>query len=221
MAEFTGRTLAQETNDGWTAGLHPEDFGPQQAAFADAFDKRVPFVLEHRPRRSDGQYRVSRQRRAASMAWPLAGYIGACVDITERKEAAATIGNFEQRKSTFLASLAHELRNPLAPIRSSIELLQRMPANSDPRAARAQDIIERQCARLAELVDDLLDLSRIDSGNVQLKRERVDVAQAIERAVARHAAVIRDRGSSCSSTFLASGCAVVADADDWSRSSAT
>ena len=88
-----------------------------------------------------------------------------------------------------------------------------MPANSDPRAARAQDIIERQCARLAELVDDLLDLSRIDSGNIQLKRERVDVAQAIERAVARHAAVIRDRRQQLQLDVPRERLRVVADAD--------
>jgi PAS domain S-box-containing protein len=213
--EFTGRTLAQETGDGWTAGLHPEDFGPQQAAFADAFEKRVPFVLEYRLRRNDGQYRWFLDNGAPRFDGDghFAGYIGACVDITERKEAAATIGNFEQRKSTFLASLAHELRNPLAPIRSSIELLQRMPANADPRAARAQDIIERQCARLAEIVDDLLDLSRIDSGNIQLKRERVDVAQAIERAVARHAAVIRDRRQHLQLDVPRERLRVVGDAD--------
>ena len=193
--EFTGRTLDEEAGTGWTAGIHPEDFGAQQAAFADAFDARKPFTVEFRLRRRDGAYRWILETGAPRFdgAGTFAGYIGACVDITERKEAEATLGNFERRKSAFLASLAHDLRNPLAPIRSSIELLQRMPASGDPRAARAQEIIARQCARLAELVDELLDLSRIDSGAIQLKEGPVDVAQAIERAVARHAAAIRDR----------------------------
>ena len=213
--EFTGRALEQEAGDGWTAGIHPEDFGPQQAAFASAFDQREPFMREYRLRRHDGEYRWILDSGAPRFGGDgrFAGYIGACVDITERKEAAETIGNFEQRKSAFLASLAHELRNPLAPIRSSIELLQRMPASADPRAARAQDIIERQCARLAELVDDLLDLSRIDSGNVQLKRERVDVAQVVERAVARHAAVIRDRHQQLEVDVPRERMRVVADPD--------
>jgi CheY-like chemotaxis protein len=122
-----------------------------------------------------------------------AGYVGAAIDITDRKQAQATLGHFEQSKSAFLAMLAHELRNPLAPIRSSIELLARLPAVEDPRARRAQEIIERQCARLAELVDDLIDLSRIDSGSVHFARERVDLRQAVENAVARHEAVVRDR----------------------------
>jgi len=191
---FTGRTLEQEQGDGWTTAIHPEDFGPRQAAFSDAFDRHAPFTLEYRLRRHDGEYRWVLDTGTPRLEGDgtFAGYIGACVDITERKEAEATLGAFEQRKSMFLASLAHELRNPLAPIRSSIELLRHLPAG-DPRIPRAQEIIERQCARLAELVDDLLDLSRIDSGNVQLKREAVDVAQAVDRAVAGHAAVIRDR----------------------------
>ncbi len=192
---FTGHSLEQEQGDGWTTAIHPEDFGPRQAAFADAFERHAPFTLEYRLRRHDGEYRWVLDTGTPRLEGDgtFAGYIGACVDITERKEAEATLGAFEQRKSMFLASLAHELRNPLAPIRSSIELLQHLPTGDDPRAARAQEIIERQCARLAELVDDLLDLSRIDSGNVQLKREPVDVAQAVDRAVAGHAAVIRDR----------------------------
>ena len=154
-------------------------------------------------------------RRASTATARFAGYIGACLDITERKEAAATLGIFEQRKSAFLASLAHELRNPLAPIRSSVELLQRMPASDDPRVARAQEIIERNCARLAELVDDLLDLSRIDSGNIQLAREprrrrAGDRARrrAARRAASRSAAAARRRrcrASACASSATPSG----------------
>ena len=212
---FTGRTMEEAAGDGWTAGIHPEDFGMQQAALADAFEKRQAFTLEYRLRRRDGDYVWILDHGAPRFDGDgrFAGYIGACVDITERKAAEATIGIFEQRKSGFLASLAHELRNPLAPIRSSIELLQRIPANEDPRVARAHEIIERQCARLAELVDDLLDLSRIDSGNIQLKRERVDVASVVERAVARHAAVIRDRRQRIDVDVASEPLRVLADPD--------
>ncbi len=193
---FTGRTSDEEHGDGWTAGIHPGDYSSRQAAFADAFDARKSFTLEYRLRRHDGAYRWILDHGAPRFdgAGEFSGYIGACIDVTDRKEAAATLGIFEQRKTAFLASLAHEMRNPLAPIRSSVELLQRMPAASDPRVARAQEIIERNCARLAGLVDDLLDLSRIDSGSVHLRREPIDVAPLVERVVARHAAPVRDRG---------------------------
>jgi PAS domain S-box-containing protein len=213
---FTGRSVEEELGDGWTAGIHPEDFGPRQAASAEAFDARKPFTLEYRLRRHDGEYRWIIDHGAPRFdgVGEFAGYIGACLDVTERKEAAATVGSFEQRKNEFVASLAHELRNPLAPIRSSIELLQQMPARKDDaRVARAYDIIERNCARLAALVDDLLDLSRIDSGNVQLRREPVDIASAIERAVGRHAAAIRDRRQSVRVDVAPERLRVAGDAD--------
>lgn len=193
---FTGRAVDEELGDGWMAGIHPEDFGTRQSAFVDAFDARQSFTLEYRLRRHDGAYRWILDHGAPRFDGDgtFAGYIGACLDITERKEVAATLGIFEQRKTAFLASLAHELRNPLAPIRSSVELLQRIVSGDDPRVVRAQEIIERNCARLAGLVDDLLDLSRIDSGTVQLRREPIDLAPVVERAAARHAALARDRG---------------------------
>jgi two-component system CheB/CheR fusion protein len=192
--EFTGRTMEEEAGTGWTTGIHPEDFGPQQAAMAEAIAQREPFKLEYRLRRHDGEYRFLLDTGVPrSDGSEFAGYVGAAIDITDRKQAQATLGRFEQSKSAFLAMLAHELRNPLAPIRSSIELLARLPAVEDPRARRAQAIIERQCARLAELVDDLIDLSRIDSGSIHVARERVDLRQAVASAAARHEAVIRDR----------------------------
>ncbi|HXT02649.1 MAG TPA: PAS domain S-box protein [Casimicrobiaceae bacterium] len=193
--EFTGRTIDDELGDGWTAGIHPEDFGTRQAAFAEAFEAKKSFTLEYRLRRHDGVYRWMLDHGAPRFDGDgaFAGYIGVCLDISERKEAAATLGIFEQRKNAFLASLAHELRNPLAPIRSSVELLQRVPVGDDPRVARAREIIERNCARLAGLLDDLLDLSRIDSGDIHMRRDPLDVAPIVERAVARHAALVRDR----------------------------
>jgi PAS domain S-box-containing protein len=211
--EFTGRALDDELGDGWTAGIHPEDFGPRQAAFAEAFDARESFTLEYRLRRHDGTYRSVLDHGAPRFGGDgtFAGYIGACLDITERKEAESTRGVFEQRKTAFLTSLAHELRNPLAPIRSSVELLKRMASGSDPRVARAQEIIERNCARLAGLVDDLLDLSRIDSGNVQLAHDRVEITPLIERAIARHAAPMRDRGQKLAVELPRERLAVVGD----------
>ena len=105
---FTGRALDEELGDGWTAGIHPEDFGPRQAAFADAFEARRSFTLEYRLRRNDGSYRWVLDHGAPRFDGDgaFAGYIGACLDITERKEAASRLGIFEQRKTAFLTSLA-------------------------------------------------------------------------------------------------------------------
>ena len=210
---FTGRTLDDELGDGWTASIHPEDFATRQSAFAEAFDARRSFTLEYRLRRHDGVYRWVLDHGAARFDGDgtFAGYIGACLDVTERKEAASTRGVFEQRKTAFLSSLAHELRNPLAPIRSSVELLKRMGTGADPRVPRAQEIIERNCARLAGIVDDLLDLSRIDSGKLQLAHDAVDLVVVVERAIARHAAAMRDHNQQLALDLPAGRGAVVGD----------
>jgi two-component system, chemotaxis family, CheB/CheR fusion protein len=110
-------------------------------------------------------------------------------DVTERKRLEETLHRrvdelaaADQHKSEFLAMLAHELRNPLAPLRNAIEILKSVPAE-DPRAARAKDLIERQARTLTRLVDDLLDTARISRGQVQLRRENLELQPIIARAI--------------------------------------
>jgi signal transduction histidine kinase/CheY-like chemotaxis protein len=88
----------------------------------------------------------------------------------------------DRRKNEFLAMLAHELRNPLAPIRNAVQIL-RSPAAEGEEAAWARDVIGRQVEQMVRLVDDLLDISRITGGKIQLQRSRVDVGTIVTRAV--------------------------------------
>ncbi|HUP29123.1 MAG TPA: ATP-binding protein [Usitatibacter sp.] len=105
---------------------------------------------------------------------------------------AETLSEADRRKDEFLATLAHELRNPLAPIRTALEIFRlKEPANSTLHGPR--DIIDRQVGQLTRLVDDLLEASRISQGKVQLRRERIDVAAALESAV-EGARPLIDRG---------------------------
>ena len=99
----------------------------------------------------------------------------------------------DRRKDEYLAMLAHELRNPLAPIRSAAELL-RLKAPADPEFDRARNIIGRQVAHMSRLVDDLLDVSRITRGMITLQKETLDVAKAIEEMVQMMAPQAQDRG---------------------------
>jgi two-component system CheB/CheR fusion protein len=110
-------------------------------------------------------------------------------DVTERKRLEETLQRrvdelaaADRHKSEFLAVLAHELRNPLAPLRNGIEILKSVPPG-DPRGARARELIERQARTLTRLVDDLLDTARISRGQVQLRREAVDVQAIVIRAI--------------------------------------
>jgi len=117
------------------------------------------------------------------------GWVAAVTDITERRrveEALRTsedkLKDTDRRKDEFLAMLAHELRNPLAPIANAVHLL-RQSRNENTVQQQARAIIERQSGRLARLVDDLLEVSRITTGRIQLHMERIAIGGIVERAV--------------------------------------
>ena len=103
-------------------------------------------------------------------------------DVSERKRAEEELREADRRKDEFLATLAHELRNPLAPIRNAVEIL-RLKSPEDPHLEWARDVIGRQAQQLTRLVDDLLDVSRITRGRIELRRERTDLSAVLERAL--------------------------------------
>src|SRR5262249_47984887 len=112
----------------------------------------------------------------------VAGAVLVFRDITERKRAAAAVVEESRRKDEFLAMLAHELRNPLAAIANSTHLLLRPGA--EHLLDWCKEVIDRQVKHLARLVDDLLDVSRITRGKIQLKPQPVDLATLIRSATA-------------------------------------
>lgn len=116
--------------------------------------------------------------RIESVAVAGAGALVACIDITERKKAETTLAEAARRKDAFLAMLGHELRNPLAPIRTACSILKRLSLG-DGRAERARDIIDRQTSHLARMVDDLLDLSRIERDKLVVADDVVDLADTV------------------------------------------
>jgi PAS domain S-box-containing protein len=110
-------------------------------------------------------------------------------DISERKRAETVIQQNQEalreadrRKDEFLATLAHELRNPLAPIRNAIQIL-RMTKGSSPDAGDVHEMMERQVAHMVRLVDDLLEISRISRGKIELKKQRLDLSTVIHQAI--------------------------------------
>src|SRR6476659_3533329 len=110
------------------------------------------------------------------------GCVSVCVDMTARKDAEDVLREADRRKDEFLATLSHELRNPLAPIRNALELLRR--AGPDPSVReRALAITERQVQQLVRLTDDLLDMSRITRNKIELRCQRIDLRTAISSAL--------------------------------------
>ncbi|MFO7276723.1 MAG: PAS domain S-box protein [Pseudomonadota bacterium] len=103
-------------------------------------------------------------------------------DVTERKRAEAALREADRRKDEFLAILAHELRNPLAPIRYALTIA-RQPGRTAQQHRRTQDVIERQVEHMARLLDDLLDVSRITRGVMELRKTRMELTSAIAAAI--------------------------------------
>jgi len=109
----------------------------------------------------------------------------------------AQLADQSRRKDQFLAVLSHEIRGPLAPIQSALHVLQRDP--NGPLAAQARDIVERQVTHMARITDDLFDLSRISSGTILLRRERVDLTEVVRRAVGDYRIALEAAGLSLES----------------------
>ena len=115
--------------------------------------------------------------------------------LVRQREAEEALRKADQRKDEFLATLAHELRNPLAPIRTGLQVLERLPGTADP-AARVFEMMQRQLGQLVRLIDELLDVSRIATGKVVLHRERVDMREVVQLAVEGSQPVIDAAGHS-------------------------
>lgn len=121
------------------------------------------------------------------------GSVGAFIDITERKVAEDALREADQRKNEFIATLAHELRNPLSPIRNAASLLRHTGADSHTHA-RAIEIIERQTSHMAHLLDDLLDVARITTNKLVLRKEPVQLSDMLRYAIEVAQPMIDARG---------------------------
>ena len=115
-------------------------------------------------------------------------------DITARRKTEEALRDAERRKDQFLALLAHELRNPLAPIRNAVHVLRMTPAANSVPTSQLLPMMERQLAHMARLLDDLLDVSRIANGRIELHKERIDVTPAVQVAIEANQPIIGAMG---------------------------
>jgi PAS domain S-box-containing protein len=192
--------------DAFLHRIHPDDRPRVIAAIDAAIDpaRAHPYAITYRVEHPEHGIRwVEAFGRAefGDPAAPLAtSFVGTVADITERKAAEEALREADRRKDDFLAMLAHELRNPLAPVRHAVEILRRS-GTQPPHVGKAHDIIDRQVSHMARLIDDLLDVSRIARGRVQLRSERCDLAE-----------IVRQTAESYRPTLVAGGTTLVVDA---------
>lgn len=190
------------TTENWTdylqavAVIHPDDQPAvlEAVAAATQLEDPAPFAIEYRIVQPDGSLRWVQAKGRVTIDGTgalrrVASFDGTVADITDRKRSeeereqlVARLQEQDRRKDEFLATLAHELRNPLAPIRNGLQILRLAPGNADA-TERIRLMMERQLGQMVHLIDDLLDMSRISRGKIDLRKERIELASAIAQAV--------------------------------------
>jgi len=194
---FTVEEMFAMSADEVRARTHPDDL-PGLLAAVKAAERTGELRVEYRFKAKDGQYRWLADR--AVMVKDENGQLryrsGVIRDITAGmrtekalREVNLQLAEADRRKNEFLGLLSHELRNPLTPIRNSIYILEKAVPGG-PQARRALAVIDRQVGHLTQLVDDLLDVTRISRGKIRLERARLDLVEIVRRSVEDHRAFL-------------------------------
>ncbi|HJS90298.1 MAG TPA: PAS domain-containing protein [Steroidobacteraceae bacterium] len=160
--------------------IHPDEQQRVVRAVEEAIQQQRGLELEFHIIRDDG-VRTLYSWGEFDAGDPLR-FWGTCQDVTEQRHAATELREADRRKNEFLATLAHELRNPLAPIRQSVVIAQ-TPLASDAQRQQALQIIERQVAHMARLIEDLLEAARISRGRLELRLQSMTLGAALLAAV--------------------------------------
>jgi PAS domain S-box-containing protein len=180
---YFGITAEEALEQRWRVLTHPDDGDAYANEFFACAAERRQFHGLVRVRRADGKWRwLESWARPRFSAERFLGMVGSSADITERRQAEDSLKDADRRKDEFLALLAHELRNPLAPLRTGIELL-RLGKQDERLAEQALSIMQRQVEHMVRLIDDLLDVSRIARGKLELRREATNLRDVLKAAM--------------------------------------
>ncbi|MGE5609089.1 MAG: ATP-binding protein [Bacillota bacterium] len=208
--EFTGRAIEQQLGNGWSECMHPEDLPRVMDIVRGSLDRREPFQMEYRVRHQSGEWQwiLDRGVPRFSPESQYLGFVGGCLDITDRKriaeelaaaklsaERAMAIAEEASRaKDHFLAVLSHELRTPLTPVLAGVTMLQ-ADARLDRDTHDLLAMMRRNAEVEVQLIDGLLDATRIARGKIELKRQRIQLCEVISRAVSICRPDIESRGT--------------------------
>jgi len=206
MRQLDGRGFLKDTNnshESWLDGYIPIG---ERARVRHAIDtarrNKAVFELEHRVLRADGScgWALSRAVPMLDADGAIYEWIGAANDVTERREAEEKLRQADRHKDEFLAMLAHELRNPLAPLGAAAQLLQ-MGKPDEARVRHTSQIIARQVLHMTHLIDDLLDVSRVTNGLVALDKAPAELNRILAEAVEQVTPLMRAREHDFSCRF--------------------
>lgn len=182
LYQVTGAPPGSLLGQGWTGYVHPEDLPGVLETIGHAMRSGTPYEVDYRFRTAAGYRWFMVRGNVIEDASGVVGWCGAAIDIEDARQAQAALQAANDTKDIFLATLAHELRNPLAPIRNAARVLA--TAKADANATQwCREVIGRQVAIMARLLDDLLDISRITRGKLELRRETVQLWTLLGSAI--------------------------------------
>ena len=178
---------------GWQSIIHPDDAASYVAGIGKALRDRSHFQQRVRVKTAAGEWRWF---KSYALPWftadkEYAGHVGMSIDITDVATAETALLEANRRKDEFLATLAHELRNPLAPISNALALIAR--PDGAAAIARLLPVINRQVSHMVRLVDDLLEISRITSGKIELRQAPINLAIVLRNAIEVSMALINEK----------------------------
>ncbi|WP_162819622.1 sensor histidine kinase [Massilia oculi] len=209
---FTGVPYGSTDGEGWNGMFHPDDQEVAWARWSHSLVTGEPYEIEYRLRHRDGGYRwvLGRALPVRDAHGGIQRWMGTCTDIHEHKLTEDALREADQRKDEFLAMLGHELRNPLAPIRSAAALLPL--AKADPaRVEHIGRVIARQSTHMTGLIDDLLDVSRVTRGLIALVQEDVAARLLVDEAVEQARPLVEARAHALAIVDHADGACVHGD----------
>jgi len=182
--DYTGTTAEEMEGWRWQSVHDPSVLPEVLARWHESITRGDPFDMVFPIRGADGQFRpfLTRVNPLRDAGGRIVYWFGTNTDVSDIKRMEQALRDADRRKDEFLATLAHELRNPLAPIRNSLQILK-MPRVDVGTAQRTREMMERQVNHLVRLVDDLMDVSRVVRGKIELRKAPVEMASIVARAV--------------------------------------
>jgi PAS domain S-box-containing protein len=183
--DVTGLSPAQLLAQGWHSILHPDDLASYLQSTNTALQQQAALQSRVRLKTKEGAWRWFETYAAPwhSTEGKHQGHVGVTIDITEILKTQEALKEADRRKDEFLATLAHELRNPLAPIVMALQLLKHTNTGGRRAADRMIGIMDRQVTYMVHLVDDLLEISRITEGKIKLSKSRINLLDVIHGAI--------------------------------------
>ena len=205
--------------ENWLERIHPEDRARMTTERDAAIARGESFRLEFRILHTSGETRwiTGRGKGVYDEDGNVVRVLGIDMDITEQRRVEQDLRRADEllletdrRRTEFLAVLSHELRNPLAPIRNSLYILERL-AEGGPQVQQALEVSDRQLRQLTRLVDHLLDVNRLAQGKIQLHREALDLGELVRRTVDDHREMLAAKGVEL--TVSVPGATITVDGD--------